>query len=452
MLDSKLAMLDRIETQENIYTVSELNAEAKASLESTFDIIWLIGEISNLARPHSGHLYFSLKDSNAQVRSALFRHQARGLSFTPENGQQVLVRAKLTLYEARGDFQLVVQSMELAGDGALQLAFEKLKRKLSAEGLFNPENKKPLPKAPKTIGIITSASGAALHDILNVLRRRSPFTQVTVYPTLVQGDMAAEQIVSAIQTANQRDECEVLILARGGGSLEDLWPFNQAEVAYAIFASKLPIISGVGHEVDFTIADFVADQRAPTPSAAAELVSTDISAVYSDFSHLYLRLQQLAQQHLQKLQLTLTTLAQRLRHPKQQLNEYAERIARIQQHLTLVLQHHLQAKRSDLQQQLAKLLPLNPQQRLRTYRQEILNLHDRLFNAVQQQLGEKQSALQALTAQLNSISPLETLSRGYAIASKDNVIVRNANQVNVKDNISLTLHHGKLRCVVEEIE
>ncbi|MCW8983176.1 MAG: exodeoxyribonuclease VII large subunit, partial [Gammaproteobacteria bacterium] len=247
-----------------IYSVSQLNREARAQLEGHFPLIWVEGEISNLAKPRSGHIYFTLKDEFAQVRCAMFRMRATHLRFTPKEGQQVLTRVRVSLYENRGDYQLIVESMEEAGSGALQRAFEALKFKLQSEQLFSQELKQPIPDNPQTIGIVTSASGAAIRDILSVLARRNPAIRVIIYPTSVQGEMAAPEIVRAIESANRRDECDLLIVSRGGGSLEDLWPFNEERVARAIAASRLPIVSAVGHEVDVTISDLVADLRAPT--------------------------------------------------------------------------------------------------------------------------------------------------------------------------------------------
>jgi len=259
----------------DIYSVGRLNAEARGLLEGAFPLIWVQGELSNVSRPSSGHLYFTLKDANAQVRCAMFRGNNRFLKFRPADGAQVVVRASLSLYEARGDYQLIVQSMEEAGDGALQRAFEALKQKLAAEGLFEAAHKRALPTLPKRIGVITSPTGAAIRDILSVLKRRFPAIPVLIYPVAVQGQAAGAEIAAMIRRADMRRDCDVLIIARGGGSLEDLWAFNEEIVARAIFDCSIPTVSGVGHEVDFTIADFVADQRAPTPSVAAEMVSPD---------------------------------------------------------------------------------------------------------------------------------------------------------------------------------
>ncbi|HHA18093.1 MAG TPA: exodeoxyribonuclease VII large subunit, partial [Methylophaga sp.] len=262
-------------TVKDIYAVSRLVREARVALEGSFPLLWVEGEISNLAMPASGHIYFTLKDEAAQVRSAMFRNRNRQLRFKPENGMQVLLRVRVTLYEGRGEFQLVVEHMEEAGSGALQRAYEALKHRLGEEGLFDQEHKKPLPVLPEYIGVVSSPDGAAVHDILTVLKRRFPATNVILYPVAVQGADSITQIAKAIAEADQRGECDLLIVGRGGGSLEDLWSFNDERVARAIFDCRIPVISAVGHEVDFTIADFVADVRAPTPSAAAEIAVPD---------------------------------------------------------------------------------------------------------------------------------------------------------------------------------
>ncbi|HEX6549675.1 MAG TPA: exodeoxyribonuclease VII large subunit, partial [Gammaproteobacteria bacterium] len=284
-----------------IYTVSALNRAARGLLETGLPLLWVEGELSNLARPASGHLYFSLKDASAQVRCALFRNRASLLRFTPRDGQHVLVRARVSLYEPRGDYQLQIEHMEDAGHGALQRAFEELKKKLAAEGLFDAASKKPLPAAPHTIGIVTSPSGAAIRDILSVIRRRYPVARVIVYPVPVQGEGAGAKIAAMLQTASTRAECDVLIVSRGGGSLEDLWAFHEEIVARAIHACPIPVVSGVGHEIDFTIADFVADVRAPTPTGAAELATPDSSEWLQALSNLRTRIVQAQNRSLANL-------------------------------------------------------------------------------------------------------------------------------------------------------
>lgn len=396
--------------QREIFTVSDLNRETRTILEECFNTIWVTGEISNLARPNSGHLYFSLKDERAQIRCAFFRNSHRSLRFNPENGQQVLIQAQVSLYEARGDFQLIISHMELAGAGSLQLAFEALKKRLNQEGLFAIEHKKAIPKLPQQIGIVTSSTGAAIRDILNVLQRRFPSIPVIIYPTLVQGDKAAQQIATALTIANQRHECDVIILARGGGSIEDLWPFNEEIVARAIFKSKIPIITGIGHEVDFTIADFVADQRAPTPSAAAEQVTPNRQDQIQALDHWEQRLVQ-AQNHL-----------------------YRYKLAAFEQLTT-----KLQAK--------------NPFLLMQTFKIKIENIKQRLVSAISHNLEQSQQKLKHITASFEAMSPLSTLSRGYAIVShtENGKIIYKASMVKQGDSITTQLNEGFLHCRVEKI-
>lgn len=389
---------------QEIYTVSQLNAEARFLMEEHFESVWLIGEISNLARPSSGHCYFSLKDANAQVRCAFFRHSQRQLNFKPEAGQQVLVQAKVSVYEARGDYQLIVSQMQLAGEGALQVAFEKLKKKLADEGLFDEENKLMFPEIPTCVGVITSPTGAAIRDIIRVLNRRFPALPVIIYPSAVQGELAKDELVAAIETANKRQECDVLILARGGGSLEDLWPFNEEIVARAMFASDIPIVTGVGHEVDFTIADFVADQRCATPSAAAEWISPDIEEwqeTLKDYARTFLQL-----------------INAQLRHSQSELL-----------HLSKRLQH--------------------PGQRLQQQMQTVDQLEQRLQNNMNNQLLRYQEKLAALSRNLDTVSPLNTLKRGYAIITKDNNIITKTQQVKSGDAVTARLENGTLNCTVD---
>jgi len=402
-------MQNSLLASENIYTVSRLNHEVRAILEESFPFVWVEGEISNFAAPHSGHWYFSLKDAGAQVRCAMFRPQHKKIGFVPKDGMHILIKARVSLYENRGEFQLIAEDMEERGEGKLRRAFELLKKKLEIAGLFQAAQKKTLPPYPRQIGIITSATGAAIRDILTVLKRRHPSLPVIIYPTLVQGNTAAPAIVKAIEIANQRNECDVLILARGGGSLEDLWPFNEEIVALAIYNSQLPIISGIGHEVDFTIADFVADVRAPTPSAAAELVAPDttelLQLISKDKKHLSGLLQQQLANHLQKLHWMQKHLLQQ--HPKRRLNEQAQRL----DFCEMSLGHLINTKLSKLQTQLA--------------------------NAA---------------AKLDALSPLATLQRGFAIATNEQQhILRDAHALSVGDKIWVRLLEGKVGCEVQQI-
>lgn len=385
----------------NIYQVSSLNRQVRELLENQLALVWVEGEISNLAIPSSGHIYFSLKDKNAQVRCAFFRNHNQRLGFTPKDGAHVLLRALVSLYEGRGEFQLIVEYMEEMGDGALQRTFELLKKRLAAEGLFESTHKKALPRFPKQIGVITSPTGAAIRDILSVLQRRFPSIPVLIYPTLVQGDAAAPQIVRAIQTANQRQECDVLLLSRGGGSLEDLWPFNEENVARAIYASSIPIVSGIGHEIDFTIADFVADQRAPTPSAAAELVTPSQLEWLQHFDRCEQQLVMRMRQTLQHKQQQLEWLRKRLQHPGQHIQECLQRL----QLLTVTLQR-----------------------------------------CMQQQLKHLTQHVTHLQRALDAVNPLAVLNRGYAIVThkQTDKVVYKAKEVNAGEILSVRLGEGSL--------
>lgn len=391
-----------------IYTVSRLNTEARFLLEEAFPYVWVEGEISNFAAPHSGHWYFSLKDANAQVRAALFRNAQRKFNFTPKDGMHVLVKARVSLYENRGEYQLIAEHIEERGEGKLQRAFAALKKKLEAAGLFATSHKKALPPFPMQIGIITSATGAALHDILTVLKRRHPCVAIVIYPTLVQGEQAAPAIVKAIQTANLRQECDVLILARGGGTLEDLWPFNEEIVAHAIYHSMLPIITGIGHEVDFTIADFVADKRAPTPSAAAEMVAPDCQEL------------------------------------KQQLE-------RLQKQLQRQIQHSISHKVQQLTWMEKHLRQQHPKRRLIEKMQQLDFWETTLRQLISHSLRLQQDKLSHLASTLDALSPLATLKRGYAIATHAGNVIKTIDEVNVNDEIIVRLSDGRLDCKLESI-
>ncbi|MCU7856448.1 MAG: exodeoxyribonuclease VII large subunit, partial [Candidatus Thiodiazotropha sp. (ex Lucinoma borealis)] len=417
--------------QKDIYSVSRLVRETRSILEGSFPLIWVSGEISNLAQPASGHIYFSLKDEIAQVRCAMFRMKRQRLRFRPENGQQVMLRAKVSLYEARGEFQLIAEHMEPAGEGALRLAFEQLKQKLAAEGLFDADRKKPLPAIPQQLGIITSPSGAAIRDLLTVLGRRFPALPVIIYPVQVQGESAAQQITQMLQIANQRNECDLLILSRGGGSLEDLQAFNDEGLARQIHDSQIPVVTGIGHEIDFTIADFVADQRAPTPSAAAELVSPDQTVWLKQLQQLQQRLTIRQSQHLHRLREKLGTLKSRLlrQHPNQRLQQRAQRFDELTQRLKQAQHVYLLTRQHKLEKLTSRLNRLSPQQRVENQQQTFRQYNERLQRAIQQRLKDEQTKLSQLARDLHNLSPLNTLGRGYAIVSqdKDGSIIRTSN-------------------------
>ena len=429
------------------YSVSALNKEVRSLLEHTFPYVWIEGEISNLRAPSSGHLYFSLKDAYAQVKCALFR-QHIPWQLPIKDGMHVLALANVSLYEERGDFQLIIEKIEDMGDGALRRAFELLKAKLTEAGIFDLSLKKTLPKWPSTIGVITSATGAAIRDILSVLKRRCSGIPVIIYPTQVQGNQAADQIVRALKLANQRQECDVLLLARGGGSLEDLWPFNEERVAWAIHESKIPIMTGVGHETDVTIADFVADHRAPTPSAAAELVSPNILEKTALLTQLEMRLVQTIENRFQQIHLLLNYLEKRLPHPLKRLQDQAQKLDSLTQRVQLAQQHLWQHKYAALATVWIQLQRYTPQHRLQTALNRCATLEKRFSIAMQHALNQSREQFNYFTQALNNINPLNTLHRGYAIIMCDGKILRDSNDIKVNDTVNVQLAKGRLVCKV----
>jgi exodeoxyribonuclease VII large subunit len=438
--------------QRDIYSVSRLNREARALLEGSLPLLWLEGEISNLARPRSGHLYFTLKDEFAQVRCAMFRMRATNITFTPRDGMQILARVRVSLYEPRGDYQLVVEHMEEAGDGALRRAFDALKQRLLQEGLFEEGRKRPLPTLPSTIGVVTSPSGAAIRDILTVLQRRFPAIRVVIYPVAVQGEGAGREIAEAIRLAAKRAECEVLIVGRGGGSLEDLWAFNEELVARAIHDSPIPVVSAVGHEVDVSIADFAADVRAATPSAAAELLSPDASQLQIKVAALQQRMHQAMRRGQQQRRLQLEGVGKRLRHPGQRLQQIAQRLDELEWRLTHARRNqlrHRQAALATLQSRLQRHAPQSQLQRLQTRRQ---SLQSRLHRAIRDRVAEEKTRLGLQVRTLEAVSPLATLHRGYAIVTRetDGALIEQSTQVEPGARIRARLAAGELLCLVEE--
>lgn len=438
--------------QRDIYTVSRLNREARTLLSEHFLLIWVEGEISNLASPSSGHLYFTLKDRNAQIRCAMFKGQRRQLKFRVEEGIQVLVKAQVSLYEARGDYQLIVEQLEESGDGALRRDFEALKLRLYEEGLFDPSKKIPIPALPERIGVITSPSGAAIRDILSVLNRRFPAIPVLIYPVSVQGNEAKYEIVAAIDKADQRRECGVLILARGGGSLEDLWAFNEEIVARAISRCSLPVVSGIGHEIDFTIADFVADSRAPTPSAAAESVSPDQTAWIRTFDNLEQRLTHLITHRLGNNRKTLAWMFGRLKqlHPGKRLQDQAQRMDELEMRLLRSIKQKIAHLNARILSQSLRLNARNPIQKIRLLASRESNLSQRLIAGMSTAIRHKKQYFEALAHALNTVSPLATLSRGYAIASRpeDGKILRSVNEIEVGESVITRLSEGSLICSI----
>ncbi len=442
-----------VASRPHVFSVSELLRDVRACLERGFPTVWVSGEISNFSRPRSGHWYFTLKDDRGQLRCAMFRSDNRRLDFVPEDGMQVLVRGRLTLYEARGDFQMVVETLEEHGDGALQRAFERLKARLAAEGLFDEARKRPLPRLPRRIGVLTSPTGAAVHDILTVLRRRFPAVPVRIYPIPVQGEGAAEAIVAALELAGRRQDCDVLILARGGGSLEDLWAFNDERLARAIVACPIPVVTGIGHQTDFTIADFCADWRAPTPSAAAERVVPDRREWLARIDQLRQRLCTRQRAHLQQARERLQHLRARLRHPRQRLDQLRFRLDELEARLQQAQRHDLQRRRERLAALQRHLQQANPMQVIDARRLRLEHLQGRLHDLQRGHLDRQRQRLHGLLRALDAVSPLATLERGYAILQHpDGRLLREVQNVRPGDTIDARLHDGRLRCRVLDVE
>jgi len=439
-----------------VYSVSGLNQDVRRLLEGAFPLIWVEGEISNFSRPSSGHCYFSLKDSDAQVRCAMFRGKALNLRFQPKDGMHVLLRARVGLYPARGEYQLIVEHMEEAGDGRLRRAFEELKRRLQAEGLFDPAGRLPLPPLPKRLGVITSATGAAIQDVLTVLRRRYPALPVLIYPVPVQGAGAAEKIAAMIQLAAARNEVDVLLLTRGGGSLEDLWAFNEEVVARAVRACPIPLVAAIGHEVDVTIAELAADMRAATPSAAAETISPDAAAWQTSLAQQANRLHQLMQARLQRWQERSDWLNQRIErhHPRRRLQDSSQQLDLLQERLERSLQHQLRERLRRHEQINERLLHHSPLEQTRRLHPQLEQLQHQLLAATQRQLQRKSQVLAFNAHRLDTVSPLATLARGYAVVrhSASGQILRRAADATPGERILATLAEGELQCLIETIK
>jgi exodeoxyribonuclease VII large subunit len=436
-------------------SISQLNAEVSHLLNQGFAAVWVEGEISNFTRASSGHLYLTLKDAGAQVRCALFKGNAMRLKLNPRNGLKVVARGKIGLYEPRGDYQMVLDTMEEAGEGALQRQFEELKQTLQAQGLFADAHKQSLPSFPRSIGVVTSPTGAAIRDIINVLKRRCPQIPVVVYPVLVQGEGAKEQIAQAIAQADREQRCDVLIVARGGGSIEDLWSFNEEIVAQAIYQCSIPVISGVGHEIDFTIADFVADQRAPTPSAAAELVSPDMQALQQRVQQLKLQLWRFQQRQLQRAQQQVQQLSQRLnqQRPTQKLQQKAQRLDELDLRLNAAIKRRLQQQGLRLNHLQTRLQQRSPQRQLQQQRAQLERLQIRLQRALQQRVDKAHSRFLLQISKLNTLSPLATLERGYSITQNaQGHVITQAVQVSVGETLITQVAQGQIESIVTKAQ
>jgi exodeoxyribonuclease VII large subunit len=438
----------------SIFTVSRLNQTVRLLLEQEMGQVWISGEISNFTQPSSGHWYFTLKDDTAQVRCAMFRNSNRRVTFRPQHGQQVLVRANITLYEPRGDYQIIVESMQPAGEGLLQQKYEQLKAKLQAEGLFDQQYKQPLPSPAHCVGVITSKTGAALHDILNVLKRRDPSLPVIIYPTAVQGDDAPGQIVRAIELANARGECDVLIVGRGGGSLEDLWSFNDERVARAIFASRIPVVSAVGHETDVTIADFIADLRAPTPSAAAEIVSRNQLELLRQIQHGQQRLEMAMDYYIANRTRRFTQLHHRLQqqHPQLRLARQQTVLERLRQRMNFALENKIKQANQRQQRVSQRLSQQNPQPRIYRAQTRIQQLEYRLAENIRARLSAQRERFGNVVTHLEAVSPLSTLARGYSVTTAtDGKVLKQTKQVKTGDVLTTRLSDGWVESEVKSV-
>jgi exodeoxyribonuclease VII large subunit len=438
---------DQATAPNSMLSVSELNGIAAELLQTQLDRVWVTGELSNVVKAQSGHLYCTLKDKNAQIRCAFFKSRQKAQHKKLAHGQAVIAYGQVGLYQARGDYQLIIHSMEEAGAGSLQRAYEMLKKELAP--LFEAKHKQTLPTMPRAIGIISSIKGAALHDMLSVTQRRFPSIPIIIYPTLVQGKAAAKHIAHTIKNANIRAEVDVLILARGGGSLEDLWAFNEAIVAHAIFDSRLPIITGVGHETDTTIADLVADMRAPTPSVAAERCTPLASHWLEKLRILQAYLQQHTQYQMTAKQQQLTGLTARIKHPQSTIDQQSQRLDHLQQRL-----HHCITKKSNdglmqlqhLQKRLTGRLLI---QHINQQKQQLKYLSQQLQRNIHKTIDQAKNQLKIASGILQAASPLNTLSRGYSVLyDQNNTVVRHSKQIKTGDTVTVQLHRDQIKCAV----
>ncbi len=434
-----------------IYSVSELNANIKALLEERFPFVWLLGEISNFRIPASGHYYFSLKDATSQISAVMFRGQQRQLKFEPEDGMSVTGMGRISVYEPRGTYQIILEYLEPSGVGALQVAFEQLKRKLADEGLFQDENKIELPFIPNKIGVITSPSGAVVHDILQVVNRRFPNVAIQIFPVKVQGDGAVEEIVSALELLNNRNECDVAILARGGGSLEDLQAFNSEPVARAIFGSRIPIVSAVGHETDYTIADFVADLRAPAPSAAAAVVVPEKSALERRCQEMEDALKKTLIYYINSRMAKILEISRRLVDPRRRIEDWRLRVDELNQRLSRIFGYRIRRDRQNFKFWVNRLSANNPRFFIQKNKQK---LEQKCYNIIKLFviiLNSKQIRIRELTAKLEALSPVAILSRGYSITRTipDAGVVKDPRTVSLNQDLEVTVAKGRLFCRVK---
>ena len=443
--------MENKQSERHIYSISELNRKVRGLLEDQLPLLWVEGEISNFACPASGHWYLSLKDNQAQVRCAMFRNTNQRVRFKPTDGTQVLVRCRAGLYEGRGEYQLIIEHMEEAGFGALQRQFEQLKQKLAEEQLFDNQYKQPIPTSVTHIGVITSPTGAAVKDILSVLKRRFAGIKVSIFATAVQGEQAASQIVEAIENANQQGLCDALIVGRGGGSLEDLWPFNEEIVARAIFNSAIPVVSAVGHEVDFTIADFVADVRTPTPSAAAELLSPNSQDMHNQLQQYQQQLVEAVGRTIKQLGLEVDHLHKRLQHPGKKLQQQSQHLDHLDIRLRRAMSNCLHQQKTQHTLIKDKLLALSPKQTINNHQQQVTQQLQRLMRDIKEQLGNQRSRTEQTMHLLHTVSPLQTLGRGYAIIrDQQGAVIKTVTAVDSGDQLKGQLADGEILFAVTE--
>lgn len=436
-----------------IYTVSEITSQIRDLLESSFDNIWVEGEVSNFRCPTSGHFYFTLKDEMSQIRAVMFRSQNRLMAFLPEDGMQILLRGKIAVYGPKGEYQIIVDYLEPKGIGALQLAFHQLKERLHKEGLFDQSKKRPLPYLPRRIAVVTSPTGAAIRDILKVVFNRYPNLEVLVVPVRVQGEGAAEEIAQAVKDVNSLGGIDLMILARGGGSLEDLWPFNEEVVARAIFDSSVPVVSAVGHEIDFTISDFVADLRAPTPSAAGELVVREKSKLLEEVNKLRYGLEKGIKLNIQRRKDEVFQIRKGLGDPRRRIREIRLWLDDHQKDLCRAMNALISQKRNIMIHEHRSLWYMNPSKRIGETRQWIFQAFDSLKVSQVKYIENLRQGLLRLMNSLESLSPLSVLGRGYSIVRKlpSLEIIRDASSIKMDDTLSITFHKGEAICRVEKL-
>ncbi|MSN27197.1 MAG: exodeoxyribonuclease VII large subunit [Geobacter sp.] len=441
-------------SEKTILTVSRLTSLLRGVLEENFEQLWVQGEVSNLSLPSSGHCYFTLKDSGAQLRCVMFKSSVKNLKFRPADGMALIVRGHISVYDQRGEYQLICEYMEPAGVGALQTAFVQLKEKLAGEGLFAEEHKRDLPRFPHRVGVVTSPTGAAIHDILNVLKRRFASLEVQLYPVRVQGEGSALEIARAIDDMNRMAEVDVLIVGRGGGSLEDLWAFNEEVVARAVYRSKIPIISAVGHETDWSICDFAADLRAPTPSAAAEMVIATADELRGKVEALSRQLTRLVESRLATLDAAVVALRRALHDPRTLLGHLAQRMDDLNDRLDMALSNSVKRRQEHYNNLENSLQYLNPASRIKSLGQRVGLLSAQAESLIKRRIDQDKQSFVDNAARLEVLSPLKTLARGYAIASRaDNGrVVTDAAELCVGESLLVTLHHGRANCRIESLE